>query len=417
VALHLSRKQIESIHQSHARINLWHGAVRSSKTVASLLRWFAFIADAPLGGELIMMGRTRETIGRNALAVMQNPQLMGRLASSVSYTFGAPTATIMGRLVHVLGANDTASETKIRGLTVVGAYVDEITTIPQVTFQQLVARMSVLGAKLFGTTNPDSPAHWLKTDWLDRSDPDIRSWHFTLDDNPSLDPAYVAYLKRQYTGLWYRRFILGQWVMAEGAIYDMFDHQRHVIPPDQIPPITRWLVAGVDYGTTNPFHAVLIGLGTDKRLHVTGEWRWDSRQQHRQMTDAQYSAGMRGWLQTAPIPHTQLFGVHPEYVVVDPSATSFRVQLHQDGMSSWPADNAVLDGIRTVASLISNDQLRISAACPHLSGEMTGYSWDSAAQLKGEDKPLKVNDHGPDGLRYALHTTAAVWRNLLGLAA
>lgn len=414
--MNLSDKQVISIHQATARINIWEGAVRSGKTIASLLRWLAFIADAPTAGELLMMGRTRETIYRNAIAVLQNPDLMGELATATTYTPGAPTANILGRTIHVLGANDVASETKIRGMTVAGAYVDEATVIPEVTWQQLVARMSVTGAKLFATTNPDSPAHWLKRDWLDRNDPDLRSWHFTLDDNGALDPDYVAYLKRQYTGLWYRRFILGLWVIAEGAVYDMFDLQTHVVPAASVPFITDWTVVGIDYGTTNPFHAVLLGVGLDKRMYAVAEYRYDSRRTHRQCTDTEYSTALRLWLTRVRIPGTELCGVQPRYIVVDPSATSFRVQLHRDGVSPWPADNDVADGLRLVSSLLTCGQLAISQDCPELIGELAGYSWDAAAQAKGEDKPMKVNDHGADALRYGLKTTEGVWRNLLAPA-
>lgn len=415
--LRLSQPQADSIRDATARINLWEGAVRSGKTIASLISWLQFVPHAPIDGELLMIGRTRETAGRNLIAVLTGP-LFGRFAGYVSYTRGAPTATILGRLVHVMGANDVSAETRIRGLTVAGAYVDEATVVPEVFWQQLVARMSVRGARLFATTNPDSPNHWLKKDWIDRKDPALRAWHFVLDDNHALEPAFVAYLKRQYTGLWYQRFILGRWVLAEGAVYDMFDRRRHVIHPRRIPAIQTWLATGVDYGTTNPFHAVIIGIGVDGRLYVVSEWRHDARKALRQMTDAEYSRAYRTWLSTrVPIPQTDGHGVTPRYHVIDPSATSFRVQLHRDGIASWPADNSVLDGIRNVSSLLSTDQLAFSAACKATIDEMQGYAWDDKAQAKGEDKPLKVNDHGPDAVRYGLHTTRNDWRGRLLAAA
>lgn len=411
-------KQLLSIADSQARVNIWEGAVRSGKTVASLLRWLMFVANAPLGGELVMIGRTRETIHRNLFTVLQNPDLFGELAQQVQYTPGAPMATILGRKVHVIGANDIAAETKIRGLTVAGAYVDEITILPKVFWDQLVARMSVVGAKLFGTTNPDSPSHWLKAEWLGRNDPAIRSWHFNLEDNRSLDPGYVADLKRLYVGLWYRRFILGQWVVAEGAIYDMWDPQRHIVR--NTPIITDWLACGVDYGTTNPFHAVMLGIGVDHRLYVTREYRYDSRAERRQLTDVDYSRRLRQWMQRVPIPGTAIRGVSPQYLVVDPSATSFRVQLSQDGASSWPADNTVTDGIRTVSALLGAEprpKLLIHASCKRLIEELPAYSWDEKAQRKGEDKPIKIADHGCDALRYAIFTTRSVWQRALDLAA
>lgn len=410
----MSRKQLVSIAHANARINIWQGAVRSGKTVSSLLRWLMFVADAPRGGELLMVGRTRETVHRNLFVTLQNPDLFGALAYQIQYTPGAPMATILGRRVHVVGANDVTSEMKIRGLTLAGAYVDEATILPKSFWDQLVARLSVPGAKLFATTNPDSPSHWLKTDWLSRGDPSVRSWHFTLDDNKSLDPAYVAHLKRMYVGLWYRRFVLGNWVVAEGAVYDMWDPRRHIVA--NTPRITDWLACSIDYGTTNPFHAVLLGLGVDHRLYAVNEWRYDSRAQRRQLADAEYSGRLRGWLKQIPIPGSTGRGVKPRYIVVDPSATSFRVQLHADGIASWAADNAVLDGIRLVSSLLAvqpRPQLLIHKSCKYLIEELPAYSWDEKAQQKGEDKPIKINDHGCDSLRYGIKTTHSVWQGIL----
>src|SRR5690606_17299071 len=137
--------------------------------------------------------------------------------------------------------------TKIQGLTLVGAMGDELSLTPESFFTMILSRLSVRGAKLFGTTNPDAPAHWLKRKFLARAgELDLATWHFTLEDNPALDPAYVAALKREYTGLWYKRYIQGLWVQAEGAIYDMFDPDRHVV--STLPTLVQHWV-GVDYGT------------------------------------------------------------------------------------------------------------------------------------------------------------------------
>lgn len=410
----LSPKQIQAYAESEARINVWEGAVRSGKTISSLMRWLAYVRDAPRRGQLAVIGKTTHTAYRNVFAPLMDPGIVGStVAKSVSYTAGAPTGTILGREVHVIGAADAKAEPKVRGLTGAGAYVDEATVLPENFWDQLVARQSTPGAKIFATTNPDGPAHWLRTKWLRAGNPSVRSWHFTLDDNPFLEPDYVAHLKRSYVGLWYRRFILGLWVAAEGAVYDMLDLDRHVVTPGRIPPIVDWLVAGIDYGTSNPFHAVLTGRGDDGRLYVTAEYRYDSAKQQRQLTDAKYSAAFRQFLATAPIPRTELAGVRPRYVVVDPSAASFRVQLNEDGIASYLADNDVLDGIRTVSNVLGNDRLRISATCPALIDELSGYSWDPKAQKLGEDKPIKAADHGPDALRYALHTTRSDWMRTL----
>ncbi|MFE1412448.1 terminase large subunit domain-containing protein [Streptomyces sp. NPDC085524] len=153
----LSAKQIDSIVEASAFLNIWEGSVRSGKTIASLLRWLGYVADPPSGGELVMVGRTRDSLARNVFGPLMNPDVFGGIAQDVHYTSGAPTATVLGRTVHALGANDAQAEPKVRGLTCAGAYVDEATTLPKSFFDQLTARCSVPGSKIFGTTLPPCP--------------------------------------------------------------------------------------------------------------------------------------------------------------------------------------------------------------------------------------------------------------------
>lgn len=405
-----SKQQIYSIVEADAPINLWEGSVRSGKTVASIIRWFLFLRDPPPDGELVMIGKTRDTLYRNIIQPMTQYSLFGEASKQVEYTPGAATAMILGRRVHILGANDAKSEPKIRGLTIAGAYVDEATVLPKDFFDQLVARCSVEGAKIFATTNPDNPGHWVRTDYMLRAaDVGMRTWHFRIDDNPFLPKDYVARLKRTYTGLWYRRFILGHWVAAAGAVYDMWDPAKHTTK--HLPRMNRWVCNSMDYGTTNPFHATMIGLGADGLLYVTNEWRYSSKEARAQMTDAQYSKAVRDWTKgiLRPAEGPKAFGVDPEYTIVDPSAASFRLQLHRDGVTPYLGDNSVIDGIRTVANLLGAGALKIHTSAQHLIDEIPGYCWDDDATAKGEDKPVKVDDHGCDALRYGLHTTRATW--------
>ncbi|MFK0289931.1 terminase [Streptomyces sp. NPDC090442] len=215
--------------------------------------------------------------------------------------------------------------------------------------------------------------------------------------------AYVASLAAEYSGLWRRRMIDGAWVVAEGAIYDAYDEQRHVV--DELPAMRRcW--ASVDYGTTNPFAALLVGLGTDDRLYVVSEWRHDARAVRRQMTDAQYSHAVSAWLAEQD--------VEPEWIFVDPSAASFSTQLWTDGFPHVTrARNEVLDGIRSVSVALDSGLLRVHRSCTGLLDELPSYAWDSAAAARGEDRPIKVNDHSCDALRYALHSTVHEWRHLV----
>lgn len=426
-ALPLSRKQIVSIveAQQTPQLALWMGAVASGKTFASLFAFLVALKDAPASGLIVMVGRTLQTIERNLLDPLQDERLFGIFADEVHHTPGSSTAVILGKTVHLIGAADARAEGRIRGATVALAYVDEATLVPESFWVMMMSRLRTAGAKLFATTNPASPAHWLRRDFILRAeDVGMRYWHFTLDDNPGLPEGFADRLKRQHAGLYYRRFILGEWVAAEGSIYSMFDPDVHVI--DIIPPITQWVCVGIDYGSTNPFHATLLGIGAENDKHgqrqeclyAVAEWRWDSRQRHRALTDVEYSRKLREWLTTVRFPGTRLHGPTPERLVIDPSAASFKTQCYQDGWSVVDGDNSVLDGIRLVSSLLAAERLKFSrSGCPELLNELPGYAWDDQASLRGEDKPIKADDHGCDSLRYGVKTTQGLWFNRIRLAA
>lgn len=410
-ALGLSRKQRDTVGWATARINLWEGSIRSGKTIGSLVAWLAFVhrvMSERVSGELAIIGKTRESVGRNVLAPLTDPNIYGQAARHIRYTAGAPTCSIFGRTIHVLGANDAKAEPKVRGMTLAGCYVDEATVIPEAFFRQLLGRMSAPGARMFATTNPDNPAHWLRQSFILRErDLDMRVFHFTLDDNPGLAPAYVAAIKAEYTGLWYRRFVLGEWVQAEGAVYDAWDEDRHLIR-GPLPPTHRLIACGVDYGTRNPFAALVLVLDDHGRLVLTREYRHDPRHSQRSMTDADYSTALRDFLGDP----------RPEWIAVDPSAASFKLQLFRDGIPGvMDADNAVVDGIRTVASLLATDRLLVHESCHGLLSEIPGYSWDDEAAAKGEDKPVKVADHSVDAMRYAIATSRVLWTPHLADAA
>lgn len=410
LAVPMSAKQTLSVREATARINVWEGSVRSGKTIASLLRWLLYVATSTVRGELVVVSRTRGSAARNVFAPLMDPTLFGPIARHVHYTAGADTATVLGRTVWVLGSSDVRSENVLRGLTCAGAYVDEITLLREDFFTQLLNRLWE-GAKLFGTTNPDNPAHWLKRRFLDRliELPDWRVWKFVLDDNPALSEERKAAIRRENTGLFYRRNVLGEWVAAEGAIYDSWDPGTHVIAWDQLPAMEQLLGVGVDYGTTNPSTGLLLGLGVDRRLYLVDEWRVDPARSQGRLTDAQLSASFRAWLPQSHLP--TVTDLTPRFVVVDPAAASFRLQLFNDGLRNVQnADNDVAYGIRTVASGLAGGWLRVSDRCAGFITEAPGYSWDPKATEKGEDKPIKVADHSLDGARYAVTTLEPLWR-------
>lgn len=432
----LGAQQIKSLRESKTRINVFEGAIRSGKTIVSLLR-FLMAVVLHRQGVIIVVARTRDSAYRNVFEPLMDRNLFGPLARLVHYTGGAPTGRIMGRTVHVLGANDKKSEKVLRGLTVGLAYVDEITVIPEEFFTQLLGRMSPPKAKLFGTTNPDSPAHWLKVKFLDRIGKGLerwRSWHFTLDDNPALSEEYKNQIKSEFTGLWYKRFVEGLWVAAEGAIYDMWDPAKHTIAWDDLPEMRELISCSIDYGTTNPTVAGILGISAEidalgrptPRLFMVDEWEYDAGAAQEKLTDAELSKRLRAWLDAGGhIPRDTFPSMRPRFVIVDPSAASFRVQLSQDGLVATAADNDVLYGIRTVASLIGAGKLLIARptdahpdrGCPRFIQEAPGYAWDPDYTLKGVDKPIKVADHSLDQGRYGVVTTENVWRIHIKLAA
>ncbi|QPZ39709.1 PBSX family phage terminase large subunit [Paramicrobacterium chengjingii] len=422
----LSKKQIASIAQSELKkIALWVGAVSGGKTIASLFAFLIAVRRARGTGLIVIVGKTLQTIERNIIEPLQSVELFGSLAAQTTHTKGSNTAIILGREVHLVGANDTRSEEKIRGATIELAYVDEATLLPVGFWEMLLTRLRVEGARLLATTNPGSFNHWLRIQYmLDAEAKNMVVFHFTMDDNPSLTPEYVRDMKASFAGVFYDRFILGKWTNAEGAIFDMWDPAKHQIEWASLPPMWKLLAVGIDYGTTNPTSAILVGIALNvddlgkphPKLYAIDEWRYESTTEKQKLTDMELSRRLREWLAEDHLPPHQP-RLQPDYVILDPSAASFRVQLRQDGLISTQADNDVLDGIRTVASLLTSEHLLVTEKCTGFLKEVTEYRWDSKASEKGDDKPLKENDHSCDSLRYAIRTTETIWRQHVKLAA
>lgn len=430
----LTGKAAASVALATRRLNIWEGAVRSAKTVSSVIAWLKFVRSAPRDGELVMIGKTERTLKRNVLTI-----ITGMLGNRrVRHIEGSGELWILDRRIWLVGANDAKAEGKIRGMTLVGAYVDEASLMPEVMWRMLGTRLSVPGARLFATTNPDNPRHWLKG-VLDRADVwvtpdgslstttdrggagaaggeeaqqserlDLARFSFTLHDNPHLNPEYIRALEAEYAGLWRRRFILGEWCIAEGAIYPMWDPAVHVVPAHRLPEPEQLVACGMDYGTRHPFAAVLLARAQGK-LWAVDEWVWDSGLTKTQLTSHQYSARVREWL------GERLPAVSGVYV--DPAAADFRRALWVDGMTGVQlADNDVAPGIRTVSSLLGQRRLLISSSCSRLIDGLPGYAWDERAAVLGEDKPIKEADDEADALRYAVHSSRWVWESQLRAA-
>jgi PBSX family phage terminase large subunit len=384
----LSPKQRDFYLNADGPINLAMGSVSSGKSFAANLAFLKWTqVDQP--GDMMIVGQSHHTIKRNVVN-----ELVNLAGGNVRPNYGIQEVMIGKRRVHIVGASDERAERRIRGSTLLGCLVDEATIVPESFFTMLVSRLRLPGARLFGTTNPDNPFHWLKAKWIDRSDEvGAKVWQFTLDDNPSLSKEYKERLHRQYTGLWYQRYIEGKWVLAEGTVYDFFDPDIHVIP--HAPDPAEFYIVGVDYGTTNPTAFALIGcsLKSFPNLWLEQEYYWDSTMRLVQKTDTEYAEDLRDFLK----------GKNVVAVYMDPAAASFKLECSRAGIRNiLDADNDVLNGVRFVSQLMKNGDFKLCANTPNAQKEMMSYVWDQAAAARGIDKPKKANDHILDAMRYGL---------------
>lgn len=392
-----------------AFVNILEGSVRSGKTVAMIPKWLEYIMRAP-DGLLLMTGVSKDTIYDNVLNDLFD------VIGDDNYRYNRNTGDIVvtwyegdmqrQRRIKVVGAKDEGSEKFIRGKTLAGAYCDELTLMPERFFKQLLNRLSIRGAKLYATTNPDSPAHYLYKEYVandeKRKSGLVRVTHFVLDDNPNLSAEYKNNIRNSYSGMWHKRMILGLWVLAEGLIYDMYSEALLFDDADfdaTMQSRCRRYIA-CDYGTANPM--VFLDIYDDgNTVWIPNMYYWDSRKEQRQKTDREYADDLE-----------RMCGDEwPDFVVIDPSAASFKAELQGRGFRVKEADNAVNDGIRITAKLLTQKKIRIHRErCAPMIAEFQGYVWDEKAAQLGMEKPLKQNDHAMDALRYYVKTMIPKWR-------
>jgi len=388
------------------RINILEGAVRSGKTwclIPKILRACGY----NVGGRKILTGVSKQTVYNNVLV-----DLFAWIGpENYNYNHSTGKLRLFDSEWLVIGAKDEGSERYVRGITVGIAICDELSLMPQSFFQMLLTRLSPPGARLYGTTNPDSPYHWLKTDYLDKEELRITKelWteHYTMADNPNLSPEFIASQHRSYTGFFYKRFILGLWVLAEGSIYRDSWSDEELLYNLKDQPIGlkgaggfMQRVIAVDYGTTNPM--VFLDIYDDGKIcWVTREYYWNSVAEGRQKTDAEYAEDL-----------VQFIGPDRNAkVIVDPSAASFKAELLKRSIWYQDADNDVSDGIRMTSMALNQRMIKFCReTTTRTVQEMQSYAWDTKAAARGEEQPLKNHDHGPDALRYFVKSEINTWR-------
>ena len=366
------------------RINLLEGSVSSGKTWISLVMWAFWVKTSPHDGLYMMCAKSLTTLKRNCLLLLQ--ELVGE--KNFQFSVSAKEGQLFGRKILLEGANDMRSEGKIRGLTLQGAYCDELTQLPEDFFTMLLSRLRRPNAKLIATTNPDSPSHWLKVNYIDRQNElDYLGVKFLLDDNTTLPLDYVENVKKEYTGVFYDRFILGNWVAAEGLIYPMYEKALQEPPKDEGGEIKQaeQYILSVDYGTLNAFACLLWGKYGNVWYAIDGYY-YSGRDHKILLTDDEYADRMDE--QFGNIYATEWNRIK---TIIDPSAASFIAALRRRKLYHVvPADNAVIDGIRETASAMQQGFIKINPAIKEWKQEIEGYVWDEQA---AEDRPIKVNDH------------------------
>ena len=367
------------------------GAVRSGKTMAMGLSFFLWAMACFDGKKFGVCGKTISSLRRNVLSEIL-PRLEGLGATwKEKRTENLVTVAFWGHenQFYIFGGRDESSASLIQGITFAGVLLDEVALMPQSFVEQACARCSVAGSRLWFNCNPAGPSHWFYKSWiLGAGERNCLRLHFTMEDNPSLTEAIRKRYERLYTGVFYRRFILGQWAQAEGRVYDFFEPEMAKPVPQG--PFDKWYIS-CDYGTVNPTSMGLWGRCGSVWYRVS-EFYFDSRAKQRQMTDEEYAAALEKLAGRRQI----------TAVIVDPSAASFIAVLRKRGWRVQKAVNEVLSGIRRTSDCLKEGRIMICQDCADCLREMDEYVWDLSSGAK--DRVKKEHDHAMDDMRYFVST-------------
>lgn len=372
------------------------GAIRSGKTVSMSLSYVLWAMSSFNGQNFGMCGKTIGSFRRNVLFWLK---LMLKSRGYRVTDHRADNLVVVYKngvenYFYIFGGKDERSQDLIQGITLAGCFFDEVALMPESFVNQATGRCSVDGSKFWFNCNPDGPYHWFKVNWIDKKDSkNLIYLHFTMDDNLSLSDKIKDRYRSMYSGVFYKRYILGLWVVAEGIVYDMFDTTKHIINK-LIDLITSKYYVSCDYGTQNATVFLLWCKNTHGQWVCVKEYYYSGRDEESQKTDWQYADDLADWLD----------GIKPMKIVIDPSAASFIAELKKRGYNIKKAKNDVLDGIRYVGTLLNQELILFNEECVNTIKEFNSYTWDAKATDRGEDKPIKQHDHSMDAVRYFCYT-------------
>lgn len=375
------------------------GAIRSGKTVSMSLSFVLWAMSSFQGQNFAMCGKTIGSFRRNVLFWLK---LMLKSRGYRVSDHRADNLVVISKgdvenYFYIFGGKDERSQDLIQGITLAGVFFDEVALMPESFVNQATGRCSVDGSKFWFNCNPDGPYHWFKQNWIDQKEKkNLIYLHFTMDDNLSLSEKVKIRYRGMYSGVFYQRYILGLWCMAEGIIYDMFDKTKHIKNIlsfcDRLLPSGRYV--SCDYGTQNATVFLLWNKGTDGVWYCIREYYYSGRTEGKQKTDSEYADDLESWLE-----ETKIKGI-----IVDPSAASFIAELRKRGYKVVKAKNNVEDGIRVVGTKLNQEAIIFADSCVNTIQEFGSYIWDEAAAAHGEDRPIKEHDHAMDALRYFVYT-------------
>lgn len=370
------------------------GAIRSGKTLCmstSFILWAMTVFD---GQNFGLCGKTVESLRRNVILPLFSA-LEGVCEFEQSISHNCMKVRMGGKenRFYFFGGKDESSFSVIQGITLAGVLFDEAVLQPESFVNQAVARCSVDRSKFWFNCNPGHPEHWFKKNWIDEKENKKALYlHFELGDNLSLTEEIKKRYEAMFSGIFYQRYVLGQWVRAEGLVYPMFSKEKH-ITGKYVSSASHAYYISVDYGTVNPFSAGLWAVDryAGKAIRIR-EFYFDSRKKKKMMTDEEYYQAVCDLAGNFPI----------QSIVADPSAVSFMECIRRHGkFSVRPADNHVMDGIRTVASFLGSGSLVFTPECHDSIREFGIYSWNLESN---EEKVIKEFDHAMDDIRYFCST-------------
>lgn len=373
------------------------GSIRSGKTVSMALSFVMWAMSSFEEQNFAMCGKTIGSFRRNVLAVLKlmlasrGYRLKDHRADNyIEINFKGKT-----NYFYIFGGKDERSQDLIQGITLAGVLFDEVALMPESFVNQATGRCSVDGSKFWFNCNPDGPYHWFKTGWIDRvEEKNILYLHFTMEDNLSLTEKIRQRYASLYSGVFYQRYILGLWVVAEGIIYDMFSEAKHIVSSITSSDTAKYYVS-CDYGTQNATVFLLWESGIDGKWYCIDEYYYSGREEDTQKTDNAYADDYEAFIGDR----------HIEAIIIDPAAASFIAELKQRGHRVKKAKNDVLDGIRYVGMLLNTEKIYFHSKCKNTIKEFSSYVWDTqASEKRGEDKPLKQHDHAMDAVRYFCYT-------------